>query len=233
MAGFNISGFKSNISDYGYLQTNKFIVAFASPAIMNNITVSDIPISQTEGLMQVRAEAVKIPGVTLVQNDVNRYGVGPLQKMPTNVNFTPNSITFVSDRNGEIYKYFYTWINSIYDFSGDASGDTNTSASYSVAYKDDYVTDLHVYVYDNSGNMVKDIVMYKAYPESMNEVSLGWNDNSSLMKITVSMSFRDWAMIGVSEISNNPDVQRNSSVTRFEGSRTPSISSDPRRTTIR
>ena len=226
MAGFNISGFKANISDYGYLQTNKFIVAFASPTVMQNNTVDGIPTSQTEGLMQVRAESVKIPGITLIQSDVNRYGVGPLQKMPTNVNFTPNSITFISDRNGEIYKYFYTWLNSIFDFSGDVSQQTNSGASYAVEYKDNFVTDLHVYVYDNAGNMIKDIVMYRAYPESMNEINLGWGDNNALMKITVSMSFRDWAMVGVSGESNNPDTPRSSAITRFQGSG-PTLSSNP------
>jgi hypothetical protein len=230
MAGFNISGFKANISDYGYLQTNKFIVAFNSPTIMQNTTIDGVPVSQTEGLMQVRAESVKVPGITLIQNDVNRYGVGPLQKMPTNVNFTPNSITFISDRNGEIYKYFYTWLSNIYDFSGIVAPDTNSSASYSVAYKDDYVTDLHVYVYDNGGNMVKDIVMYRAYPESMNEINLGWGDNSALMKITVSMSFRDWAMVGVTDSDNNPDRAVSSAVTTFGGSRTPTLSANPTRT---
>lgn len=229
MAGFNINSFKSNISDYGYLQTNKFIVAFASPTVMQNSTIDGIPASQTEGLLQVRAESVRIPGITLIQNDVNRYGVGPTQKMPTNVNFTPNSITFISDRNGEIYKYFYTWLNSVFDFSGDVS-ETNSSASYSVAYKDDYATDLHVYVYDNGGNMIKDIVMYRAYPESMNEVSLGWSDNNNLMKITVSMSFRDWAMVGVSGEDNNPDTPRTSAVNTFDGARKPTLSSNLRGT---
>jgi hypothetical protein len=196
MAGFNINNFQSNISQYGVLQTNKFIVAFTSPLCMQGTSGDNTPAINTERLVQVRAESVKIPGITLVQTDVNRYGPGPMQKMPFNAQFTANGITFISDRNGEIYKYFYKWLTSIFDFSGTAA-QTNIGASYSTEYKDNYTTDLHIYVYDNSGNLVKDIVMYKAYPESMNEINLGWDANNQLMKITVSMSFRDWAMVGV------------------------------------
>jgi hypothetical protein len=197
MAGFNINSFQTNISQYGVLQTNKFIVAFASPPIMQNVTVSGASTLSTEQLIQVRAESVKIPGVTLLQTDVQRYGIGSVQKMPFAARFTENSITFISDRNGEIYKYFYTWMNKIFDFSGTADA-TNVSASYLTEYKDNYATDLHVYVFDNSGNQIKDIVMYRAYPESINDINLDWSNNNQLMKVTVSMTFRDWAMLGVS-----------------------------------
>jgi len=202
MAGFNINSFQSDISKNGYLQTNKFIVAFNSPPIMQGITIDDNPTSTTEQLVQVRAESVKVPGIALLQTDVNRYGIGPSQKMPFSARFTENAITFISDRNGELYKYFYTWMNNIFDFGG-TSGTSNIGATYSTAYKDNYVTDLHVYVYDNAGNQIKDIVMYRAYPESINDITLNWNDNSNLMKITVSISYRDWSMFGVNNITNN------------------------------
>ena len=93
-------------------------------------------------------------------------------------------------------------MNKIFDFSG-SSYESNIGASYATEYKDNYVTDLHVYVYDNSGNQVNDIVMYRAFPESINDINLSWNDNNNLMKITVSISYRDWAMVGVSNSTNN------------------------------
>lgn len=198
MAGFNINGFKSNISESGVLHSNKFVVAFVSPKVMQNNTVDNQPVIHTERLIQARAEAVKIPGIALIMTDVARYGVGPQQKMPHNATFTPNSISFISDKNGELYKYFYTWLNKIFDFSGEG----NIGASYTNSYKDDYTTDLHVYVYDQSGNQVKDIVMRRAFPESLNDVPLGWSNNGNLVKLTVTFSFRDWAMVGVSNVKN-------------------------------
>jgi hypothetical protein len=227
MAGFNISGFQSNISKHGVLQTNKFMVAFASPPCMQGESIDGKTASETEKLIQVRAESVKIPGIALLQTDVNRYGNGPTQKMPFNARFTENAITFVSDRKGEIYRYFYTWMNKIFDFSG-STFPSNVGASYKTEYKDNYVTDLHVYVFDNNGNQVNDIVMYKAYPESMNDINLSWNDASQLMKITVSISFRDWALVGVSNDTNGKQpTTRTNNFTTFTGDSKPALSSNP------
>lgn len=197
MAGFNINTFKTDISQSGVLHTNKFIVAFVSPPVMQQTAVDGQPVIHTERLIQTRADAVKIPGVALLMTDTARYGIGPMQKMPHNATFTPNSITFLSDRNGELYKYFYTWMNKIFDFSGTDS----VGASYTTEYKNNYTTDLHVYVYDQMGEQIKDVVMYQAFPESINDINIGWNNNNELMKITVTFSFRDWAMLGLKSTS--------------------------------
>jgi len=206
MAGFNVNNFRSDISKNGVLQTNKFLVAFNSPPCMQGVYIGTQQgttySSSTEQLVQARAESVKVPGVALLQSDINRYGIGPTQKMPFSARFTENAITFISDRNSQLYMYFYTWMNKIFDFSGSAY-QSNIGASYATEYKDNYVTDLHVYVYDNAGNQVQDIVMYRAFPESINDINLSWNDVNQLMKITVSISYRDWAMVGVSNAAGS------------------------------
>ena len=238
MAGFNVNNFRADISKNGVLQTNKFIVAFNSPVCMQGIYFGTKQgtayTSSVEQLMQLRAESVKVPGVALLQSDINRYGIGPSQKMPFNARFTENAITFVSDRNSQIYMYFYTWLNKIFDFSGSAY-ESNIGASYATEYKDNYATDLHVYVYDNAGNQVQDIVMYKAYPESINDINLSWNDSNNLLKVTVSISYRDWAMVGVSNAPGSAPIQPQlSPATTFEGNptATPAISESTNKTEV-
>ena len=217
MAGFNIASFSSEIGKSGYLQTNKYLVKFTTPKILENYSIDNKPVLDIERIMQIRAESVKIPGVALLMGDVNRYGIGPVQKMPYNASFTSNSITFIADRRGTIYKYFYTWINSIFEFAG-ASGAIvagkpiiSRNASYQTEYKDNYTTDIHVCVFDNSGNQIKEIVMIRAFAESLNEVPLSWNQNNDLMKVTVTFSFRDWQMIAVE--SKSPQLQEFNSAT--------------------
>ena len=214
MAGFNIASFSSEIGKSGYLQTNKYLVGFTTPNILQNYSIDGKPVADIEKMIQVRADSIKIPGIALLMGDVNRYGIGPVQKMQYKASFTSNSISFIADRRGAIYKYFYTWINSIFEFAG-ASGAIvagrpiiSRNASYQTEYKDNYTTDIHVYVFDNTGNQIKEIVMLRAFPESLNEVPLSWNQNNELMKVTVSFSFRDWQMIAVE--SKAPDVQQGS-----------------------
>jgi hypothetical protein len=99
MASFNIKTFKSELSKTGVLQTNKFTVEFASPKVLQNISIDGINTSDTERLINLRAESAKIPGIGLLMTDVNRYGVGPMQKMPYSAAFTSNVITFLTDRS--------------------------------------------------------------------------------------------------------------------------------------
>jgi hypothetical protein len=209
MAKFNIQNFVSELNKSGTLQTNKYEVFFSSPLVMQNVKIDGVSTSDTERLMNLRAESVKIPGIGLLMSDVNRYGVGPMQKMPYNAAFTSNAITFLTDKKNNIHKYFYTWMNCIFDFSGTPLGTINQTTqslsngqSYKTEYKDNYTTDLHVRLYDVTGAAVQEIVMYKAFPEALNDVNLGWNDNNNLIKVIVSFSFRDWAMVNLNQTKN-------------------------------
>lgn len=206
MARFNIQNFVSELNRSGTLQTNKFEVFFTSPLIMQNVNIDGNSTTDTERLLNLRAESVKVPGIGLLMSDVNRYGVGPMQKMPYNAAFTSNAITFLADRTNSIHKYFYTWMTSIFDSTGTSpdpnSTQFNVAASYKTEYKDNYTTDLHVKIYDVAGEQVQEIIMYRAFPEALNDLNLNWNDNNNLMKVTVSFSFRDWAMLNLKNTTN-------------------------------
>lgn len=200
---FNISEFSASIAEYGVLQNNKFLVYFASPRSIQDSsynTQGDSGFSlNTERIIQMRAEQARLPGIVALTKDVNRFGVGVVQKMPFNAQFTDTSITFIADANAEIYKYFYSWITSIVDFNG--SNTQRGVATYKVGYKDDYATDIQIIVFDNYGNMVKTVTLYEAYPNTMNDIPLDWNNNNTLMKITVGFTFKEWSIEGV----NNSD----------------------------
>jgi hypothetical protein len=115
--------------------------------------------------------------------------------MPHNVQFSDISMTFVADQEGTIYRYFYSWINQIVDFNGSAN--FAGRSSYMLGYKDDYVTDIYIFVYDNYGNISKTITLYDAFPISMNEISLDWNATNTVMKINVNFSYKEWSVDNV------------------------------------
>ena len=205
MATFNIENFRSELSKSGTLQSNKFEVFFGSPKVMQRLNINGVSSSDTERLINLRAESAKIPGVGLLMSDVNRYGVGVMQKMPYSAAFTSTAITFIADGQNDIHKYFYTWMSLIFDSTGistAASSNFNSIPLYKTEYKDNYVTDLHVRIYNVFGDQVQELVMYKAFPEAMNDVGLNWNDNNSLLKVGVSFSFRDWAMLNLDNTTN-------------------------------
>jgi hypothetical protein len=199
---FNIKDMVTTLTKNGVMHTNKFLVLITPPSALTNIFVNGTSPNDTAALLQIRAEQAKLPGVLLQSSDVNRYGIGPNQKMPYNVQFTDTNLTFIADKNGDIYRFFYTWMNAVFDFGGINSA--NALPNYAAGYKDDYSTDLIIYVFDNFGNVKQTVSLFKAFPISFNEVSLGWVNQNELMKFSINFTFRDWKLNDVNISTNLP-----------------------------
>jgi len=183
---FNIARFSAHINDRGTLQTNKFIVRFRPPYMMGPNPVIDPSI-------EYRANSVKIPGVDLDTQNVSRYGVGPSQKFPTNVNFTDIDINFVDMNNNAFWKYFAKWMNGIFDYTGVSGG---SQPSYKVEYKKYYETDIQIFIFDNAGNQTNAIILKEAFPISLSDVSLSWSENNKLYEFSVRFAFKEWFYSG-------------------------------------
>ena len=114
---FSIKDFSTNISNKGVLHTNAFDVSFSIPTILQNKSFNGTYLSDIPSLISFRAESARLPGVALAMADVNRYGIGVMEKMPYNAQFTDTSITFIADKQSSLYQVFYLWMNSIYGFT--------------------------------------------------------------------------------------------------------------------
>jgi len=211
---FNISTFKTEIANYGYLQTNKYQIYVTPPPILRGSSLSvpsvgsnssnPLPnLVSTQDISQrlmFRADAINVPSVTLAVQDINRYGVGIAQKQPFNASFNTLNATFISDGYGEIWQFWYQWMQSVFQFSGNDSSTGqgnqasfyNNSGNYSLRYKDDYSTTISLIIYDNYGNAVQIIDYTQAYPYAVNDVQLNWNDSNQLLKINVAIAFTDF-----------------------------------------
>jgi hypothetical protein len=219
MSGFNISQFRSSIGNYGITQNNKFLVFFGSPRSLlgtfGNIAASllgsavpglspflrgvqSFSTLGIDNLVYLRAEKTRLPGTVFSTADINRYGIGPTQKMPVNVRFNDVPVTFIADAYGQIYNYFYSWTTQVQEFNPSNSSLVSGTASNLVGYKDDYVSDLYIVVYNNAGMPVNTFIMYDAYPIAVNDIPMAWDSQDSLMKITVTFSFKSFALDGVS-----------------------------------
>jgi hypothetical protein len=194
---FNISSFSSNIGAYGVLPNSKFYVMMPPSGVLMGTLQNTAELNgegiDTAGLtrlMQFRAEQVRIPGLVLQTNDVRRYGLGVNEKMPHNAQFNDTSITFIADKNSSIYRYMYIWMTSIIDFAGTTTNLRNPV--FTAEYKDNYVTDIDIFVFDQEGFLSKQVTLYDAYPNALNDISLDWGNQNSLMKITVGFTFKNW-----------------------------------------
>jgi len=178
---FNIANFSANINRYGTLQTNKFSVEIPAPAIFGP--------TEVDRVMHMRAINARIPGIALDLQRVYRYGLGPEQQFPTNVNFTNIHITFIDTSRNMLWKRFSDWINRIFEYSGPLVGG---EASYTVEYKTQYTSDVKIFIFDNDGSKKNTIVMKEAFPISISEIGVSWSENNRLYEFTVGFAFREW-----------------------------------------
>lgn len=210
---FNIDAFKTNIANYGVIQTNRFRVLITPPPILQNTSVMSNADGTTSSdiveQLTFRGEAVRIPGVQLQMTDVNRYGYGPPQKQPYNVQFQDTAISFVADKYGAIWQFWYSWVRTIFQFSGNEdvlNGPiSNSPAGYTLKYKDDYASTMQFEIYDTEGNLIQIYNLNQAFPTSIQDIPLAWGDDNSLVKINVGITFRDHSIQGVAVQPNNPD----------------------------
>lgn len=202
---FNISRFKSNIYEYGYAKNNRFEVFIQAPKFLQNksLKVNDreTSITSMNDLLRYRIEQVKSPSVSLLSIDTSRYGIGPTQKMPYNAQYFDITFSVLVDKNTDLWDFWYNWINGIFNFNGQEPGGNNIFTgtripNYIVEYKDEYATTMMIVIYGESGETIKTINLYEAFPSSMREVQLAWNDNVNLMRLALTVTYSGYSIVG-------------------------------------
>lgn len=210
---FNVADFASNLGQYGTLQTNKFEVRIFSRTLGGgfegdtvserisrnlNLTEEEKASFITGGrIFTSRIDSVRLPGIAVDTFESRRYGVGPNIRVGTNVRFEPFSISVITDKNYDTYKYFYTWINGVFGFSGKGSQFSpgeNRFPSYLTTYKKEYTKEINVDVFENTGQRKARYIFYEAFPVGITDPSLSWRDNNTLLKFDVTFSYTNWEM---------------------------------------
>lgn len=190
---FRIDNFIGSLSKYGTLQTNKFEVEIPVPEFL----------SYPRDLLILRTERVRLPGIIVDSIENKRYGIGPPQKTATNVRFDTVSMSFIETAKSEIHDLFYDWVRQgVFDFSsigGSRSLEPNRRVTYMSEYKEKYVKDITIKVFNNSGKGIIDsqisttpslqLKLVEAFPISMSDNDLSWGDTNTLYKVNVSFAY--------------------------------------------
>jgi hypothetical protein len=208
---FDVGAFSSYISSTGTLPVNRFDVIIPPPRVLLTADLQKMgqPIdvnSITKNDLVLRAESVRVPGVAINVSQVNRYGIGPIQKFPNNGNFTDTSMTFLVDKDSVVWAFFYHWLNGVFAFDEENPDNTKEKDvnTYRTNYKEDYISNIDIDIYnfegksDGNGKVSATIRLYDAFPTSMNDVTLDWGTTNSNLKLTVTFAFTDWVFVDTS-----------------------------------
>jgi hypothetical protein len=185
---FDINEFKSAInSGDGLMKTNKYVVTIPAPIVM----LDSINVARN---LVFFCENVNFPGYMLTTHGVRRYGYGPIEKRPFGPNFTQLQCLFMNDNKNQNWEFFNNWLSRIipHDTSQGIDTSINGQLPYEVEYKVNYLTDIHIDIYDDAGVKRSRVVCKEAFPSQVPDTPLSWSDNNNNLKFQVAFEFQDW-----------------------------------------
>lgn len=205
---FNIGRFRAEVSGAdSVLPTHSFLVVFA-PMLW---TRSKFSAQNLDSLLTMRCDNVVLPSVNLLQEqNIRRYGFGPVENVAYGVNVGDFTLQFIVDKEALVVEYFEEWLNLIVnrDSFGGANMNNNINGRkpYEIAYKDTYsCPNVNVFVYDRSQNQVMTYNIYDVFPTGIQSMNMSWSEENTLMKLNITFSFTDLRINRIPPKNNKDD----------------------------
>lgn len=185
---FSINTFISDIRSRGVVKTNSFMVNIVPPKILRDRW------SDTRNIL-IRCDSASLPAVNFQMAELYRYGFGPQESNPHNIQFEPVNLTFLMDAKAEIYSFWYSWVNGIMNFNrqnGLNSKDKAGKNVYELAYKRDFSTEIKVLVYNEVADNIIQASMLEAYPMGIQDIGFNWMNTDDVVRMNVPITYRDF-----------------------------------------
>jgi len=193
---FNIGAFISEIKTRGVMRTQFFHVDIGVPKYMQNM----YNLAEKDSI-SMRCEATALPGIDLADGFGGpRAGYGVKEYIPYNVEHKAINFTFILDQETRVHDFFMRWINCIVNYNNNYGTSLNSKVdhgginfnTYEVGYKEDYASTMNVYTYNPNGDETFNVQLFQAFPISVSEVPMTWNDTDKIGRLTVPITFKSF-----------------------------------------
>jgi len=175
--GISVRSTKGRISDF----KSSFVKDIARPSrfdILLPIPFAMTPYVSSSRSLQYRCEATQLPGRTFATTEQKTYG--PIEKHPYLTTFNDIDLTIIVDDDMNQKIFFDAWLSYI-----------NPQYNNNFRYRDEYSTTLTVNQYDVVNELSYSINLYNAYPVSINQMDLNWNDDG-YHRLLVTFAYSFW-----------------------------------------
>ena len=175
-AHFSVANFSSKIASSGLASPNKFEVVFT------RIPIEDKGVDPTTQL------SIMCDQCSLAGRDVQavldlQYGIRR-QVVYNAPAYTPLSLSFICTDNMNEKRILDVWNNKC----------VNTTKGFDVAYYDDYVGHLDVYVLDRSGKKRTYHMHYhEVYPKTVTAIELNHGTTNAALRVTAEIQYAYWS----------------------------------------
>jgi len=175
-AHFSVADFSSKIASSGLASPNKFEVVFTA-----------IPIV-VKGVDATTQLSIMCDQCSLAGRDVQaildlQYGIRR-QVVYNAPSYTPLSLSFICTDNMNEKRILDVWNNKCVD----------TRGGFDVAYYNDYIGHLDVYVLDRSGkHRTYHMHYHEVYPKTVTAVELNHGTTNSPLRVTAEIQYAYWS----------------------------------------
>jgi hypothetical protein len=199
-SSFDISKFKSTMTN-SYNRTNQFHLLLNTPP---GLLSGGSKFANINKKITFDIEKATMPGVSIVTDDIRRYGYGYFDRKPYATDFAEIDALIRSDSEGFNYSFFQSWMkliinfdvqNSMSDFSNGLGTNAGSSIPYEVSYKKDYSTTAQFVNYNEDAAPSVVIEMRNLFPIYLGEVQYDWGDNNNIVKFPVKFTYSDWHIV--------------------------------------
>ncbi len=186
---FNLDSFRTEINRSGVISTHSYLISFSpfKDSIMNSFS----------DMMTLRCDSAILPSIALLKEEnVRRYGYGPVETVAHGVQFGQVRLTWIVDQNADVISFFKTWFAKIVNHKSYGGSDMTTKTGsfspYEIGYKDNYSNDkMTIFVYDKENKTVLEYAIYDCFPIMSEDIPLAWAETDSSIKYSITFAFTD------------------------------------------
>jgi hypothetical protein len=205
--GFDLNQFKAKLNDSGVLRPTLFLTSFSHSRNMFKAGATSADLDT----VRLYNESFSLPGVSWITSDnIRRYGYGPVEARPYIPSFSDIVFNFIVDGKGALFKYFYQWQTSTIPFNVKSSFNEGGPGNdrYTVSYKEDYVTDIELIVFNQSAQRVFVCKLRDAWPVAVDPIQMNWGATDELARLAVTFKFTDWssASFDIADLEENNNL---------------------------
>jgi len=199
---FSINGMLSAVNSVGGLsKASKFMVTITRPTTANvgRADRGPVIVGGAENLSFL-CDSAYLPGLGYQTDEIRMSGYGNVEKRPYATIFQDIPLTFYSDADGSVFKYFHAWMQSVFAFNDAANpnGTVKGLPMNSFQYPSEYygvVEIIHMNEINTTKQADNTIVKYQlleAYPIAIGDIQVDWNMQDQILKIPVTFTYTNW-----------------------------------------
>lgn len=139
--------------------------------------------------------AASLPGISYNSTQIRRSGYGAMEKRPVEPTFPDVNLSYFSDAEANIVKFFTAWMQNINNFEirGGMNKSVNGMRTFESQFPEMYETTIKIYHYNTIGNEVIVYTLNDAFPSSVSETTLDWGATNTYNTVNVNFKYRTWS----------------------------------------